>query len=173
MDCVHKIDMPFNLGKIRLEVICMYRPQCSYWITVSRPDSTVSGPDSAVEAASKAVMENPAFEGCFQMEVDEYGDCHFELKNSTTEEMSEFYDTLAGIAASNPEVNIRGEEIDEESHNYHRLFFFKEGKIEDVKHGRTLAPEDYDAITVSHCVQLLNEAGFSDAAKLLEEKAII
>lgn len=145
----------------------MFRPQCSYWITLS-------GAEPAMEVATRAIMEDQSFEGDFKMEIDEHtGDRNFELKRGTTEEVSEFYDILAGIAEANPEVDIRGEEIDEETHGYHRLFLFKDGKVTDVKHGRNLCPEEYDSITVSHCVQVLKEAGFDDAVKLLEEKVII
>lgn len=144
----------------------MRKTQCTYWITVS-------GSADEIEAASQAIMGHPSFDGIFQTEPDEAGDFYFELKENTVEEISGFSDILAGIAASNPKVEITGEEIDEERHGFHRLYSYKNGGMADFKCGRYLGPDDYDFATVYRCIQVLKEAGFDDAAKLVDERVVI
>lgn len=80
---------------------------------------------------------------------------------------------MAAVAAAVPKVTITVEEIDEESHLSHILLTFTEGRLESKKFGRTLAPGEFDSATVSHCINLLEQASMQGAARFLKEQNIV
>lgn len=136
---------------------------CSYWITVS---------GAAEEAHKAAAMLESLHEikNWFQKDIDEDGDIHYEVTEGTISQWDGFDQEMEKVAVAHPTVNIRTEEIDEDTHTFLRLYLFANGKLESFKCGRMIDPEEYDSETIRYCMNVLKEAGFADAAQYLNDK---
>ena len=105
----------------------------------------ITGTEEALKAVETAMDSNPTIEG-------------------------DFY--ISKIAALVPDCVITVDEIDEESHNFHILRTFLDGRLDSAQHGRQLDPDQYDIKTAELCIKLLTDAGMIEAAEFLKGKYI-
>lgn len=143
----------------------MNRPQCSYWIDIT-------GTEEALKAVETAMDSNPTIKEDFYKEVNEYGELHYEVSDGTIEQWTDMEEDISKIAALVPDCVITVDEIDEESHNFHILRTFLDGRLDSAQHGRQLDPDQYDIKTAELCIKLLTDAGMIEAAEFLKGKYI-
>jgi len=141
----------------------MFIPECSYWIRLS-------GPADKLETAAAMVDAMPVIFGAFTKGVDEDdGDICYEVTFGTIAQWHDFAQEMGKIAAANPDIRIEAEEIDEETHSFHRLYRYADGVLKETHFGRLIDPEEFDNVTIRHCMDILRGAGYQEAAQYLND----
>lgn len=147
----------------------MFTPNCSYWITAS-------GPAASLGEARVALLMVDTIHNFFEetewpqtksgKSILQYG-----VKDNlgTISQWTDLETDMAKVAAAVPEATFSVEEIDEETHEFHRTLTYSGGKLFETLYGRTIDPGKLDNVTIKACIAKLEEAGIPDACKYLEE----
>lgn len=147
----------------------MYTPECSYWITASGPAAAIGKARATllmIETIRDFFDETEwptSFSGKFSIQ--------YSVKDNlgTISQWTDLETDMAKVAAAVPEAVFVVEEIDEETHNFHRTLTYSCGKLFEELNGRTLDPGKLDNYTIRVCIEKLEEAGIKETRKYLEE----
>lgn len=147
----------------------MYTPECSYWITAS-------GPAAALGKARAALLMVDTISEFFEeteWPMTNLGkfNIQYDIKDDlgTISQWTDLETDMAKVAAVVPEVVFVVEEIDEETHSFHRKLTYSGGKLFEELNGHTVEPGELDNYTIQVCIKKLEAEGMTEARKYLEE----
>lgn len=137
----------------------MYRPSSSYFVTISGDESTVAAAAAAMETRSIS----PDYLTCGCTEPDAR---HYEVLEGSMDRWNDVDEVLATLARDFPTLTINATENCEEPCFPSREMRFR-GEDMEVRYGRILAPDEYDAKTIGAAMKLLRGNGMNEAADLV------
>ena len=137
----------------------MYRPSSSYFVTISGDESTVAAAAAAMETRSIS----PDYLTCGCTEPDAR---HYEVLEGSMDRWNDVDEVLATLARDFPTLTINAKENCEEPCFPSREMRFR-GEDMEVRYGRILAPDEYDAQTIGAAMKLLRGNGMNEAADLV------
>ena len=137
----------------------MYRPSSSYFVTISGDESTVAAAAAAMETRSIS----PDYLTCGCTEPDAR---HYEVLEGSMDRWNDVDEGLATLARAFPTLTINAKENCEEPCFPSREMRFR-GEDMEVRYGRILAPDEYDAKTIGAAMKLLRGNGMNEAADLV------
>lgn len=137
----------------------MYRPSSSYFVTISGDESTVAAAAAAME--TRSISPDYLTCGC-----TEPGARHYEVLEGSMDRWNDVDEVLATLARDFPTLTINAKENCEEPCFPSREMRFR-GEDMEVRYGRILAPDEYDAKTIRAAMKLLRGNGMNEAADLV------
>ena len=137
----------------------MYRPSSSYFVTISGDESTVAAAAAAMETRSIS----PDYLTCGCTEPDAR---HYEVLEGSMDRWNDVDEVLATLARDFPTLTINAKENCEEPCFPSREMRFR-GEDMEVRYGRLLAPDEYDAKPIGAAMKLLRGNGMNEAADLV------
>ncbi len=137
----------------------MYRPSSSYFVTISGDESTVAAAAAAME--TRSISPDYLTCGC-----TEPGARHYEVLEGSMDRWNDVDEVLATLARDFPTLTINAKENCEEPCFPSREMRFR-GEDMEVRYGRILAPDEYDAKTIGAAMKLLRGNGMNEAADLV------
>ena len=137
----------------------MDRPSSSYFVTISGDESTVAAAAAAME--TRSISPDYLTCGC-----TEPGARHYEVLEGSMDRWNDVDEVLATLARDFPTLTINAKENCEEPCFPSREMRFR-GEDMEVRYGRILAPDEYDAKTIGAAMKLLRGNGMNEAADLV------